>query len=1031
MNTRITIVGFLVFLAASIFGQSKLEGIVFDLKTGTPVSGAMIFVKDSKARTTTSTDGKFQLLVEKGNVIMVSELYHLSNQFKFNGESFREIGLSLDTTKLTEVIVTGVGKATSRKKLGIDVASINMKEASQSAFASVEQALQGRLSGVNIQFTSGLPGTASQIFLRGLNDLTGSGPLIMIDGVQIHGGLNGLDLNSIDRAEVVKGAAGGTLYGAQGANGVIQIFTKKGNKNKNPIISFQSKISVDKILKGKDLIAKMHSYETDGDGYIVNSTGNRIQPDINNAWPDPVFMEGDGVMNNKVYREKTFDHIDQTYSTAISSNIGLNISGSNNNTDYNFAVGYLNQQNVLFNGFKRYNIVSNIGFNPSNSLKIRSSSQLIFTDENLLAGGDRFNITNSWKYIDFLARDSKGYIVVKPKLNENTLNPLSEKNWRSRDSRQFRVIQNVNINYQPNVHTEFDYKYGLEYSNTDFNDFYKNQTFAPQSSSAYWGANLKGSITKSFSSAIFQHSLFSANLKFDFLRDFHLSIPVQSNTLFCYDWRNLSNRSYFAQGSIFQDFPPYNINTAIQKTSGDYSDQFITYGLLVNQNFDYYNIAGIGLGYRKDLSSEFGDAKNAQQFYHANFFIRPTEFFQNNLLKDWKIRAAFGQAGIQPYTFMPYARQLVYDVSAVGVGGVGISSPSQSRNPLLKISTSNEFEIGTDLMLKNPGKNKGNTSLSISFWQRKVFDAYQYGDNSPSTGFSQAINNLTDLSGSGIDLSLDAELLSRKNFTWTTGIRYGKFHVVADKIANGVDIVSGNFALKQGQRLGTFYSQTALIDINQLKPDGSRYIPLTDIGNYELVNGIVVNKTTKKIMLTLPNDRSVTGSAYPKFNASFINHFKLNNNINIDLQFDWKYGNKIYNLTRQWLYRDRLSADYDEAITIDGKTGAYVNYYNSMYNSVSPVDCFVESGSMIRLRDFSISCKINEKFYRKVIKSANVVMSGRNLLTITKYKGLDPEATGIRDSQNHESFGVGAINGVDYFGVPNLRSFMITLNMVL
>ncbi len=1032
MNKSIAIVGFLFLFACITHGQSKVNGIVYDAKTKLPISGAMIFVKGLKYNTITSPDGKFQISVDAGGMIMVSDIYHLSKQIKYKGESFLSIELSLDTSNMTEVVVTGVGKATSRKKLGVDVASINMKEAPKSAFASIEQALQGRLSGVNIQFTSGLPGTSSQIFLRGLNDLTGTGPLIMIDGVEIHGGLNGLDLHSIEKVEVVKGAAGGTLYGAQGANGVIQVFTKKGDRDKSPTISFQSKITIDNILNGKNLIAKKHSYETDQEGYIVNSVGIRIQPDINNAWPDPVFMEGDDVVNNKIYKEKTFDHVDQTYRTAISSNNNLNIMGGGNKADYSFSLGLLNQQNVLYNGFKRSNIGSNIGFNPSKFVRIRSNNQIIFTDENLLAGGDRFNITNSWRYIDFFAKDSKGYTVVKPKLNENTLNPLSEKDWRSRDSKQVRIIQNFDINYQPNVHTEFDYKYGLEYTNTDFNNFYKNQSSAPQSSSAYWGTNVKGSVTKSFTSSIFQHSLLSANVKLDFSKDFHLRLPIQSYTQFCYDWRNLSNRNYFSQGSIFQDFPPYNINTALQKTSGDYNDQFITYGMLVNQSFDYFNIAGVGFGYRKDLSSEFGDAKNAQQFYHANFFIRPTELFQNHILKDWKIRAAFGQAGIQPYTFMPYARQLVYDVSAIGVGGVGISSPSQSRNPLLKLSTSNELEIGMDFSLKTSSKsNTGKTNVTITYWKRKVFDAYQFGDNSPSTGFSQAINNLTDLSSEGIDLTLDADVYNRRNFLWSSGIRLGKFNVVADKIANGVDIVSGNFALKQGQQLGTFYSQAALTDINQLKTDGTRYIPLSDIANYELVNGMVVNKISKKIMLTSSNDRSVTGSAFPKFNASFINHIKLNNNINIDLQFDWKYGNKIYNLTRQWLYRDRLSADYDKAITIGGNTGAYVNYYNSMYNSVSPVDCFVESGSMLRLRDISFSFKINEKYYRKILKSANIILAGRNLFTITKYKGLDPESTGIRDSQGHESFGVGAINGVDYFGVPNLKSFIITLSLGL
>ncbi len=1032
MNKRITITGFLFFIAATIFGQSVLNGIVYDAKSGNPVSGATISVKGFKVKTFSAEDGKFKIPIQKEAMLEVSDIFHLPKQITFHGESFVVVQLLPDTTYMTEVVVTGVGKATSRKKLAIDVASLNLTGTSASAFTGIEQALQGKLPGVNIQFTSGLPGTSSQIFLRGLNDLTGTGPLIMIDGVEIHGGLNGLDMNAIEKVEVVKGAAGGTLYGAQGANGVIQVFTKKGLKIQHPMITLQSKISIDNILKGKNIIAKRHSYETDQDGYIVNSFGTRIQPDNNNAWPDPVFMEGNDVLNDKMYKERTFDHVDQTYRRTFSTNTNLNILGGLSNTDYSFTLGFLNQQNVLFNGFKRSNIGINIGFKPTGYIKIRSNTQLIFTDEDLLAGGDRFSITNSWRYIDFLAKDSKGYTVVKPKSNENTLNPISEKDWRSKDSKQVRILQNFNINYQPNNHLEFDYKYGLEFSGTDLNDLYKNQSSAPQSNYAYWGTNVKGSITKSYTATVFQHSLLSANVKFDFLKDLHLTLPVESNTQFCYDWRNLSNRNYFARGAIFQDFPPNNINTTQQKSSGDYNDQFITFGYMVNQSFDFLNIAGIGLGYRSDLSSEFGEAKNAQQFYHTNIYVRPGEFLHSNFVKDWKLRAAFGQAGIQPYRFMPYARQLVYDVSTIGVGGIGISSPVQSRNPLLKLSTSNEFEIGTDVTFKTCKKiQAGKINLSLTYWSRKVFDAYQFADNSPSTGFSQAINNLTDLSGNGIDFSVDADIYNSRSISWASGIRFGKFTIIADKIANGADMVVGNFALKQGQQLGTFYSQTALTDINQLQPDGTRYIPLSDASNYELVNGMVVNKATKKIMLTSSSDRSISGAAFPKFNASFINNIKLNNSIKITCQLDWRYGNKIYNLTRQWLYRDRLSADYDKAVTIAGNTGAYVNYYNSMYNGVSPVDCFIESGSMLRLREIALSSKINQKYFRKIVKSADITLAARNLLTITKYKGLDPESTGIRDAQGQESFGVGAINGVDYFGVPNLKSYIVTLTLGL
>lgn len=1033
MAKRLICILFCCISSCVLFSQQRMmKGLVKEANTENPIEGAMITIQENNKTIISNKDGFFEISITRGNVLIVSALSYVSKTIIYQGDAFININLDRDSSALSEFIVTGIGKATSTKKASIDVASFSMKASAKSAVANLEQAIQGRLAGLNIQFTSGLPGTSAQIFLRGINDLSGTGPLIMLDGLEIQGGLYGIDPNSIEKVEIVKGAAGGTLYGAQGANGIIQLFSKKGTKGRSPSISFRTQLSLDRIVRGKNIVAKYHSYQTDQYGFIVNAFGNEMSPDQNNAWTDPIFLEGSDVMNNKVYREKTFDHIQQAYRNALTSNINLNISGGGPNSDYVFSLGFLNQQNVLFNGYKRYQLGNNFGVSLTKKCTIRSNTQLILSDEDLLAGGNRFGLTNSWKYIDFTAKDSLGFTTVKPKLNENMLNPLSEREWRTRSSKELRVLQNFDVNFQPTKKIELDYKYGLEYVGDDSKDYYFNQSASAQSNVAYWGTNAKGSISKTFHSKIFQNSLLSAYLKYDFDKDLKINIPIQTNTQISYDWRNLKNTEYIAQGSVLPDFPPYNINTASIKTSGDLDNQFITYGFLVNQNIDYGEWGGLTLGYRSDYSSEFGDAKKPQQFYRAAAYIRPTQLMKCKFLSEWKLRGAFGQAGIQPYSFLPYARQLVYDVATVGTGGIGISSPAQSSNPLLKLSTSNEFEIGTDFSLPVSKKKWfRKCNVSVTYWKRKVLNAYQYGDNSPSTGFTQAVDNLTDLSSHGIDAAIDADMFHRRYFSWLSSIRITQYKVMADRIANGKDVIAGIFALKQGQELGTIVAQTALTQIDQLKPDGTRYIPSVNANNYEIVNGMVVEKSTKKVMLTSIDDRAVIGSVYPKFNASFIQEFNFSKHWTLELQMDWKYGNKIYNLTRQWLYRDRLSADYDNPITIGGQTGAFVNYYNSFYNGVNPVDWFVESGSMLRLRDASVSYRINNSLSHNRIKSIVIAFAARNLLTITRYKGLDPEATSKSDAQGNEINGLGAASSVDYFGVPNLKSFIFSLNIVL
>ncbi len=1025
-----------VFICSSLslLAQTQVKGKVLDAKDGTPVAGATVKVKGQKTVVITNADGTFEIAAPAGSVIEVSEVGHITQTIKYNGSGNIELSLAQDTKSLSEVVVTGVGVATSKKKVAIDVSSLSIKDAGKSAVASVEQALQGKIAGASVQFTSGLPGTQAQIVLRGVNSLAGNGPLIMVDGVEIRGGLTGLDLSAVEKVEVVKGAAGGTLYGAQGADGVIQIFTKKGQRGRKPSITIQSQLSSDQVLRGKELLATRHHFNTDANGFVTNSAGDRLVPDANNSWEDPSFGDAGlsgyaaaNVKNDKPYKEVLFDRLSQAYRKAMTSNTNLNISGGGENSDYAFAVGYLNQENVLFNGYKRLNLGSNVGFTLAKGLSLRSNTQLIYTTEDLLAGGSRFNLTNSWRFIDFTAKDAQGNTVVKPKSAENQLNPLSEREWRTRSGKTYRVLQNVNLNYKLPRFLELDYKYGVEIVNSDNSDYYKNQSAAPQSSDGYWGTAVTGSITNTYTRTIYQNSLASAYLRFDFAKDFGLNIPLNSTTQVSYDWRREDNRQYFSRGSDLPPFPPANINLATIKTSGDYSDGFLTYGVLVNQTFDYGNLFGVTGGLRSDYSSEFGEGKNAQTFYRASAYFRPSELIKSNVITDWKIRAAYGKAGAQPP--LRFARQVSLDVSTIG-DGTGITLPTQQRNPRLRLQTSEETEIGTDITFRTASKSWfPRINLSASYWNRKSNDLYQFADLPPSSGSSQIYDNLSSLSLKGVDVSIDADVYQSENFIWNFGIRYSQFSGKVLKIANSAPVVAGIFTLAEGQSLGTLAAQAPLTSLDQLRADKTPYIATADRGKYEIVNGMVVDTATKRVFVTSPDDTKIIGSAYPKFNASFIHNFTILKNFNVALQFDWRYGNKIYNLTRQWLYRDRLSADYDQSVTIGGQSGAFVQYYNSLYNNVSPISWFAESGSMLRLRDVSLSYSLTDQWRPKFLKAASLTLAARNLFTITNYSGLDPEATNTNDAQGNAAPAIGVNNGVDYFGVPNLKSFIITLNL--
>ncbi|MFT3932718.1 MAG: SusC/RagA family TonB-linked outer membrane protein [Chitinophagaceae bacterium] len=1037
----------LLFVLLTVSVQSLLaqnievQGKVTDA-TGSGIPDASVTIKGTRTGTKSAADGSFKLNAKQGAILVISAVGFEVREIAASNTNLN-ISLAQDIKGLSEVVVTGVGVATSKKKVAIDVASLSSKDVAKSTMGSVEQALIGKVAGAQVQINSGTPGSGASIILRGLNTLGSSYPLIMVDGLEVSD-LNGIDLGNVERVEVVKGAAAGMLYGAQGANGVIQVFTKKGSRNRKPEINFTSQLSVGKILTGKgSLIAKYHSFETDAQGYAT-ANGVRIAPDANGSWPSPDYIQSTDpfVQQNKPYKEQTFDHLAQAYSTAKTFNNSLSISGGGEKADYSFTISRYDEQNVLSNGYKRTSLASNIGLEPVKGLTFRNSLQTIFTSDDLLSGdadasiggtsSDRFGLFNSFPFIDFTRKDSTGHYVVSANQGDKTTkNPLSERDWHSRNTYQTRILENANINYKFPKFVELDYKYGIEMWSIDRSNYYLNQSAATQSNVAFWGQNVNGSIQNDLDKFTKQNSLATIFIRTDFDKDFGWKLPIKTTTQLSYDYRKTEERYYFANGSILPAFPPYNITVAQNHTSGDFYSTFVTFGYLFNQSIDYKDLIGISGGFRSDYSSAFGAGSKPFTFPRGTIYFRPTELVKMGPITEMKLRAAYGGAGIQPGV---YDRQATLNVQQLGAAST-IYNPSQLPNPNLKVQQSRELEVGTDLTI-NTGLEDflKKINISFSYWHHKNTDIIQPADLALTTGASKKIDNLTTITARGIDISLDAGVITNKDFDWQFGFRLGTAKSVATRIANGADIVNGFFTVRQGQELGLFSYQAPLSSVDQVMEDGKTpYIAPADRGKYQVVNGTVVDTATKKALMTNATDQKAAGSAYPNFTASFINTFTIKKNFIISFQLDWYHGNKIYNIVRQWLYRDRLSADFDKSVTINGNSGAYVNYYNSLYNNVQPSTWFVENGSFLRMRDVSLTYNLPPTALTHWAKNVSFTISGRNLFTITKYSGLDPEATTTADAQGNLAGApgsyTGAIKGVDYFAVPNLRSLQVSLRL--
>jgi len=221
----------LLLTATGAFAQTKqITGKVVD-PTGAPIPGATIKVKGAKNGTSAGADGIFKLMAPENGILIISGIGYESKEVKATATNFT-VQLNQDSRSLSEVVVTGVGVATSKKKLGISVEAISAGQLPAAPSAGIDQALIGKIPGAQISSISGNPGDPVNILLRGINTIQGgTQPLIMLDGIQVRTtDINSLDLSTIDRVEVVQGAASASLYGAQGANGVIQLFSKKREK---------------------------------------------------------------------------------------------------------------------------------------------------------------------------------------------------------------------------------------------------------------------------------------------------------------------------------------------------------------------------------------------------------------------------------------------------------------------------------------------------------------------------------------------------------------------------------------------------------------------------------------------------------------------------------------------------------------------------------------------------------------------------------------------------------------------------------
>ena len=1043
---RLNKVSFALFLMLIVQGFSwaqerEVTGTVKD-EAGTPLAVVTVVVKGTSYGVATDFNGNYSIKVPNDKAVLVFSQIGMKTLEKAVGKA-RSINVILreEAQELTEVVVTGVGVATDKRKVAISVDAVSEKSLKRTPVKSIDDALSGKIAGAQIQSTSGQPGQQANIILRGINSLSTTQPMVIVDGVEVNTSnyaltsgssavssrLADLDLSNVERVEVIQGAAAATIYGAQGANGVIQIFTKKGKKGERTEITYNSSLSVDEALTGNLSFAQKHPYKTDKEGYIIDGQNKRpikVDPETG-YWtkPDPTIK--DTTANIYSYKEKTYDHLKQYYKTAYTTQHSVNVTGAAGNVDYAIGASLLDQTSPVNGSYKKKNLSANVGVEVFKGLTLRSNTQLINSKNTTAGVNGRSSIYSGVggalgtpAYVDLHFRDTAGKSPVHYDPDSNEVSPFYIYENQSNLAETNRVIQSINANYKFSKNLDFDYKYGYDHTRYDNSEFIKNQKNTNTPGSGI--SPLAGQLTERFIRHILQNSLLSAYLRLDFQRDLKLKLPIQSTTQLSYDWRKDNYYRLTATGSGYGVNPPFTISSANTSTSSDLEQEFVTFGYLVNQKFDYANLFGVSVGVRSDFSSAFGEGGKPFTFPRADAYFRIADLLKLEKVTELKLRGAYGEAGIQPDA---YDRLITLSNDKLGDKGY-YYLPTTARNPELEVQKSKELEVGLDYGFRLGEGWFHRISGNVVYWDRKSFGTIYNIETPPSLGAQELTTNAIDLSSNGLQASLDLGVLSTDKVDWTFSARFSKGETVVDKISNGKRIVvgiqgGGQSTLNEGERVGTFFGYKPLSSLTQTNSKGERYIADADLNNYQLVNGMVVNKQSKEVIFSTEQEKM--GDATPDFTMSFFNDITFAKKLTFSVQVDWTKGGDIYNGTKQRMYFNRTHGDLDTPIPVD-KNLPYTNYYVSLYNKAQATSYFIEDGSYVRVRNVSLSYDMTDILKDTFIKGLTLTASVRNLLTFTNYSGLDPEAVGV--SLNNPLY-----RGIDLYTFPNMRTVTMALNV--
>lgn len=1012
--TRISLRMLSVVVALAVTASVSLaQSMVFTGKVtsaGQPLGGASVGIVELGVGATTATDGTYSFTVSiaqnagRSVTLRARALGYTPKQGVVTlaaGSVEKDFELTKDVLNLEQVVVTGVGDATSTKKTAFAVGVVDASQIKESPSSSPLGNLAGRVAGASIVTTSGQPGAAPAIRLRSTTSLTGSAdPLIIIDGTISRLTLADINTEDVERMEIIKGAAASSLYGSDAANGVVQIFTKRGAQLAEGQTSFTLRNEFGQSWLPNKVPGNMaHEYELLPDGdFARDANGNRIsKPDRIANNPYPVYYDQLG----QVFRPGNF----MTNYVSVGQRRG--------STNYNVSFHNSMENGVLglLDGFNRQNFRMNLDQALSDQINFSAGAFYgrSHSDEGENAGiffGLRFLEPN----VNLLAPNADGSPfnanIKQPPLSGNVVNPLYglANNPVRRDRDRFNGT--FKLNYKPLTWLTAEGNVNYEQSS----DVYKD--FVPVGFSNSSGVTGDGSL--------FQQARTDRTSNIGATLTSVRETPWFVNTTklaYVFEDQNQNTLSVFADALLLPRVPEFGA----ADVSGTINPNSSTITIR-NQNLfaittfdirDRYIIDGL---VRQDASSLFGSEARRATYNRLSAAWRVSEDFQIPGVDEFKLRASYGTAGLRPQFDAQYE---VYSLSGGGV------TPQTLGNANLKPAFSKEAEYGFNVNFLQ------NYTFEYSYSDKTTSDQILLAPVSAATTYRFQWTNAGTLSGNTHEIAFGAILMS-------TGDRFWRVNLTADRTRQKIDALgvapflagpNGNtqlFRVAAGQTFGVIYGSKWIRTPEQLASSLASGVLTGVAGDFQVneegyyvrtSTWRTVNERPLKAYDTTGNSVTQIGDVNPDFNLALNSTFQWKG-LSFNALLTAVQGGDIYNYTRQWPFNEQRDPVYDQR----GKPAAEqkpVGYYQAFYNNFDASDYFIEDGSYVRLRELSVNWQLPRTWVDKLqvlnFESARVGLVGRNLWTSTNYKGYDPDVTG--PSGNPFTY------RVDYFTYPQFRTF--------